>query len=196
MLKLILALIAVSLTSALAQQVGTVAPSFSLPDSSGKSVALESFRGKTVVLEWTNEGCPFVVKHYGSGNMQKLQKEALAKEVVWLAICSSASGKQGHIPPADAAAAITRTGFAGTAYLLDENGQVGKLYGAKRTPELFIIDATGKIVYHGAIDNKKSTAPADIPISQNHIATALSELTTGKQISTPQTEPYGCSIKY
>ncbi|MFZ4773990.1 MAG: thioredoxin family protein [Terrimicrobiaceae bacterium] len=176
--------------------VGEPAPDFTLKNCAGKDVSLSDFKGKTVVLEWTNPGCPFVVKHYGSGNMQKLQKEATAKGVVWLSICSSAPGKQGNMSPAEAAKNCAANGSAATAYLLDEDGKVGQLYGAKRTPEMYVINKTGTLVYQGAIDDKKSPDPADIAGAKNYVVTALDEVLAGKPVSTPKTEAYGCSVKY
>lgn len=177
-------------------QIGQPAPDFTLPDCTGKSVSLSDHKGKVVVLEWVNHGCPFVVKHYGSGNMQKLQAEATAKGVVWLSICSSAPGKQGHMSAADAQKSCGEKNSAATAYLLDESGQVGRTYGAKRTPEMYVIDANGVLVYHGAIDDKKSTNPGDIADAKNHVTAALDEILEGKPVSIPKTDAYGCSVKY
>jgi len=176
--------------------IGKPAPDFTLPDCSGKNVSLSDFKGKPVVLEWVNHGCPFVVKHYGSGNMQKLQADATAKGVVWISICSSAPGKQGHLAAAAAAKNCMEKKSAATAYLLDESGEVGKKYGAKRTPEMYVVDASGVLVYHGAIDDKKSADPGDIAGAKNHVAAALEEVLAGKPVSTPLTEAYGCSVKY
>jgi hypothetical protein len=159
-------------------------------------VSLSDFKGKVVVLEWVNHGCPFVVKHYGSGNMQKLQADATAKGVAWLSICSSAPGKQGHMSAADANKSCAEKQSAATAYLLDESGEVGKKYGAKRTPEMYVVNPEGILVYHGAIDDKPSTDPGDIAGSKNFVAAALEETLAGKPVSTPQTEAYGCSVKY
>ena len=177
-------------------QIGQPAPDFSLTDCSGKKVSLSDFKGKVVVLEWINHGCPFVAKHYGSGNMQKLQADAAAKGVVWLAINSSAPGKSGHTSPADASKKCAEVQSAATAYLLDESGEVGKTYGAKVTPEMYVIDASGVLVYHGAIDDKKSTNPGDIAGAKNYVAAALDEVLAGKPVSTPKTDPYGCGVKY
>ena len=142
--------------------VGGAAPDFTLKSAAGKDVSLSDFKGKVVVLEWTNNGCPFVKKHYGPGNMQKLQKEAAAKGVVWLTICSSAPGKQGNLSPEEVVAMNSSNGSAATDYLLDPDGKVGRLYEAKRTPEMYVINQKGDLVYHGAIDDKKSPDPADI----------------------------------
>jgi peroxiredoxin len=176
--------------------IGQPAPDFTLTDCSGKKVSLSEYKGKVVVLEWVNHSCPFVAKHYGSGNMQKLQADAAAKGVVWLSICSSAPGKQGHANPADALKKCTETQSAAAAYLIDESGKVGKTYNAKVTPEMYVIDANGVLVYHGAIDDKKSTNPGDIAGAKNYVAAALDEVLAGKPVSTPKTDAYGCSVKY
>ncbi|NDG70794.1 MAG: thioredoxin family protein [Proteobacteria bacterium] len=177
-------------------EIGKPAPAFTLPTCESKSVSLSDYKGKVVVLEWTNYGCPFVMKHYGSGNMQKLQADAAAKGVVWLSICSSAPGKQGHAAPADALKACSEKNSAATAYLIDESGATGHAYGAKRTPEMYVINADGILVYHGAIDDKKSADPADIAKAKNLVAAAIDETVAGKPVSIPETEAYGCSIKY
>jgi peroxiredoxin len=177
-------------------EIGKPAPAFTLPTCESKSVSLSDYKGKVVVLEWTNYGCPFVMKHYGSGNMQKLQADAAAKGVVWLSICSSAPGKQGHAAPADANKACAEKNSAATAYLIDESGATGHAYGAKRTPEMYVINADGVLVYHGAIDDKKSADPGDIATAKNLVAAAIDETLAGKPVSTPETEAYGCSIKY
>jgi len=196
MKKAFLLLIAAAAIANAGVEVGKPAPDFTLPDCTGKNVSLSDFKGKTVVLEWVNHGCPFVVKHYGSGNMQKLQANATAKGAVWLSICSSAPGKQGHMPPADAAKKYEEVKSAATAYLLDESGEVGKKYGAKRTPEMYVVNAEGILVYHGAIDDKPSTNPGDIAGATNHVSAVLDEVLAGKPVTTPKTEAYGCSVKY
>ncbi len=177
-------------------QIDQPAPDFSLTDCSGKKVSLSDFKGKVVVLEWVNHNCPFVAKHYGSGNMQKLQAGATAKGVVWLSICSSAPGKPGYATPADASKKCAETQSAASAFLIDESGEVGKTYGAKVTPEMYVIDANGVLVYHGAIDDKKSTNPGDIAGAKNYVAAALDEVLAGKPVTTPKTDPYGCGVKY
>ncbi|MEI6492200.1 MAG: thioredoxin family protein [Verrucomicrobiota bacterium] len=194
-MKNVLALLIVLAASAYAE-VGEAAPNFTLKSAAGGDVSLSDFPGKVVVLEWTNSGCPFVQKHYGSGNMQKLQKDATGKGVVWLSICSSAPGKQGNLSAEEAAALCASNGSAATAYLLDGDGKVGRLYGAKRTPEMYVINKEGVLVYHGAIDDKKTPDPADIPGAKNFVAAALDELLAGKPVATPKTEAYGCSVKY
>ncbi len=177
-------------------EVGKEAPEFTLTDSLGKSHSLSDFKGKVVVLEWLNHGCPFVVKHYSSGNMQGLQKDYTGKGVVWLSIVSSAPGKQGHMTPEQTNAAKAEKGSAATAILLDEDGKVGKLYDAKTTPQMFVIDAEGKLAYAGAIDSIKSTDAADIPNSTNYVKEALDAVLRGEPVKTAVTTPYGCSVKY
>lgn len=196
-MKIALALFLALSTAAFAQvENGKPAPNFTLTDCGGKSHSLADFKGKTVVLEWVNHGCPFVVKHYSGGNMQALQKAATEKGVVWLSISSSAPGKQGAMTPEEAQAKCAAVGSNATAYLMDSDGKVGQLYGARVTPELFIINPEGTLVYQGAIDDKKSTDAADIAGSKNYITAALAEIQAGKSVSTAKTEPYGCSVKY
>lgn len=179
-----------------APQVGQPAPGFTLKDTSGKEHSLSDFKGKTVVLEWINYGCPFVKKHYDSKNMQTLQKEAADKGVVWLTICSSAPGKQGNETPETGRTKSEAYGLAAAAYLVDEDGKVGKLYNAKTTPEMFIINPKGVLVYAGAIDDNKSPDPAVIPDSKNYVKAALEEVLAGKPVTTATTTSYGCSVKY
>ena len=176
--------------------VGQRAPSFELKDVDGKSVKLDSYRGKYVVLEWTNFGCPFVGKHYGSGNMQALQKKYTAKGVVWLTICSSAPGKQGYVTGAEAKEGMKEREAAPTRFLLDPKGTVGRSYGAKTTPNMFVIDPKGTLVYSGAIDDKPSTNKDDVPVARNYVAAALDESMAGSKVETAATQPYGCSVKY
>jgi len=175
---------------------GEWAPDFNLHDSKGQVRRLSDFRGKLVVLEWLNHDCPFVKKHYGSGNMQKLQAEYTAKGVVWLSIISSAPGKQGHRTGPQAEADTKDKGAGPTAVLLDPAGDVGKKYDAKTTPDMFVIDKEGKILYAGAIDSIPSTDSSDIPKAVNHVRQALDAALAGRPVSTPQTKPYGCSVKY
>ena len=177
-------------------EVGKPAPDFTLTDTQGKSHALSAFRGKVVVLEWVNHGCPFVVKHYGSGNMQRTQQAAVQDGAVWLSICSSAPGKQGHLSPADWNKTNTEKGTTATAVLLDEAGKVGRLYHATATPQLFVIDAQGKLVYSGAIDSIPSANADDVPKAQNYVLAALADLKAGRAVATPVSKPYGCSVKY
>jgi peroxiredoxin len=179
-----------------APQVGAQAPNFRLPDSNGKSVTLGQFKGKVVILEWNNPGCPYVKKHYQSGNMQRTQAAAKKDGVVWLSINSGAPGKQGHLNGAQANAFVTAQKAQPAAYLLDHNGTVGKGYGAVTTPHLYIIDKAGKLVYAGGIDDKPTANPADIAGARNHVLAALSELRAGKAVSVATSRPYGCSVKY
>jgi peroxiredoxin len=172
------------------------APDFNLIDSTGKMHKLSDYKGKIVVLEWINFECPFVKKHYSTNNMQSLQKEYTDKGVVWLSICSSAVGKQGHNTPDDLKILLKRHQFAGSAYLIDADGQVGKLYGAKTTPDMFVINKDGNIVYTGAIDSIKSTEGADVAKADNYVKDALDEILAGKEVTKAVTVPYGCSVKY
>jgi peroxiredoxin len=172
------------------------APEFSAQSAEGKTVDLNSYRGKTVVLEWTNADCPFVKKHYESGNIPKLQQEATAQGIVWLQVISSAPGAQGNV---DGATAIQLNQFRDarpTATLLDADGKIGKAYGAQTTPHIFIIDAKGQLVYKGGIDSIPSADKGDIAKADNYVRDALSEIAAGKKISNPSTKPYGCSVKY
>lgn len=177
-------------------QVGKPAPNFTLKDLSGQSHELSDFKGKYVVLEWVNFGCPFVKKHYGSKNMQKLQKEFVDKGVVWLSICSSAPGKQGNETPDAAKSDLAEFGSAATAYLDDEDGTVGKLYQAKTTPDMFVVNPEGVLIYAGAIDDKPTPDPSTVAGANNYVRAALEEATAGKAVSVPSTKPYGCSVKY
>jgi peroxiredoxin len=182
--------------SSQAAEVGKPAPAFTLKDTKGTSHNLADFKGKTVVLEWINHDCPFVVKHYSGGNIQSLQKEYTGKGVVWLSIASSAPGKQGHLSPEAWNKITAEKGASPTAVLLDEDGKVGKLYNAKTTPQIAIINAEGLLVYAGAIDSIKSTNAADVAKATNYVKAALDEVLAGKPVSTASTEPYGCSVKY
>lgn len=184
------------LSAEAAVKVGESAPAFNLPGDDGKTHALADYRGKTVVLEWTNDGCPFVKKQYSSGNMQSLQKNYTAKDVVWLSIVSSAPGKQGAIDAAQAAALTASRQAAPTHVLLDPQGTVGRLYAAKTTPHMFVIDKTGQLVYDGSIDSIASADPADIAQATPYVKNALDEVLAGKPVTVATTKPYGCSIKY
>jgi peroxiredoxin len=185
-----------NLSSFAAVEPGEEAPDFTLTDSKGTSHKLSDFRGKLVVLEWLNHECPFVKKHYSGGDMQKLQKEYTAKGVVWLSIISSAPGKQGHRTGPQAEADTKDKNASPTAVLLDPSGEVGKNYDAKTTPEMFVLDKEGKILYAGAIDSIKSTDSADITKAENHVRQALDAALAGQPVPTPKTKPYGCSVKY
>jgi peroxiredoxin len=183
-------------TALAAATVGQPAPAFSATDVSGKTVSLADFKGKHVVLEWVNPGCPFVVKHYNSGNMQGTQKEAQDKGVVWLAINSTAQESGDFKKPADLAAWMNQHKAPVTATLMDADGKVGRAYGARTTPHMYIIDPAGMVVYTGAIDSIPSANPADIPKATNHVKAALAETLAGKAVSVASTRPYGCSVKY
>jgi peroxiredoxin len=176
--------------------VGSAAPDFSLPDANGKTHSVSHYKGKYVVLEWFNPECPFVKKHYGSDNMQKLQEQYTSKGVVWLTIDSNAPGTEGSITAEQAQKIAASWKTHETALLLDPDGKAGRAYGAKNTPHMVIINPDGKIAYEGAIDSKASPNPADIPSSTNYVKAALDESLAGKAVSTPQTKPYGCSVKY
>jgi peroxiredoxin len=177
-------------------KVGSPAPAFTLTDSDGKQVRLVDYAGKTVVLEWTNHECPFVRKHYGADNMQAQQRAATGGDVVWLTVNSSAPGQQGHVDGAHANAIRTSAKAAQTAYLLDPQGDVGRTYGAKTTPHMYVIDGDGVLRYAGAIDSIPSTDAEDIPGATQYVTMALAELKDGKPVSMPVTQPYGCSVKY
>ena len=176
--------------------VGKPAPLFTAADVDGKAVSLSDFRGKTVVIEWNNPDCPFVQKHYGSGNMQKAQAAAAKEGVVWLTVNSSAPGNQGNMNGAQAKAYVAKAGARPTAYLLDPRGVVGKVYDAKTTPHMYIVNKAGTLVYAGGIDDKPTPRPADISGARNHVLAALSEIKAGKAVSVATSRPYGCSVKY
>jgi peroxiredoxin len=177
-------------------QVGSTAPDFSLTDTHGRTHRLSEYRGKIVVLEWYNPDCPFVGKHYRSGNMQQLQKEYTAKGVVWLAVDSSAPGEQGNYPAETLNQVSNKVGAIRTALLLDPDGNVGHAYGAKTTPDMYIIDAKGALVYRGAIDSKRSTNEADVKTATNYVRQALDAVLAGKPVPVSATQPYGCTVKY
>ena len=176
--------------------VGQTAPNFTLTDTYGNNHSLSDCKGKTVVLEWINHDCPFVVKLYNSGKMQELQRTYTGKGVIWLSINSSAPGKQGFRTPEEANELTRQKKAAPTALLLDSEGEVGKLYAAKTTPHMFIINKDGVLVYNGAIDDIRSTNIEDIARAKNYVQLALDELLAGKEVSIKTTQPYGCSVKY
>ena len=190
------AAIALASPLAAAQKNGAMAQDFKLTDVNGKTVQLSQFRGKTVVLEWHNPGCPFVAKHYNSGNMQATQKAARQQGAVWLTVNSGAMGKQGHMTGAEAKALMARQNFQSSNYLFDTKGLVGKAYGARTTPHMYIIDGSGVLVYQGGIDDKPTANPADIKDARNHVLAALGEIKSGDRVSVAQSRPYGCSVKY
>jgi peroxiredoxin len=195
-LTVLTSLMATAIFAADVPAVGSAAPEFSLTDAKGKAHSLSEYKGKYVVLEWFNPECPFVKKHYGSGNMQNLQKEYTDKGVVWLTIDSNAPGTQGNLTAEEAAKIATSWKTHETALLLDPEGKAGQAYGAKNTPNMVIINPDGKVIYHGAIDSKATPNPADIPASTNYVKAALDQSLAGKTVATPQTKPYGCSVKY
>lgn len=176
-------------------QVGQAAPQFSGTTSKGETISLDQFAGKNVVLEWTNHDCPYVKKHYGSGNMQMLQKK-MAGDTVWISIISSAPGKQGHVDGARADELTKERKAAPAHVVLDESGSIGRLYGAAATPHMFVIDEKQVLRYAGAIDSIRSADPADIARADNYVEAALNSLRAGKDVVTPKTHPYGCSVKY
>jgi AhpC/TSA family protein len=192
---LALAAAAVSTATLAIAPAGQPAPGFTATDLAGKPVNLADYKGKTVVLEWHNFGCPFVQKHYRSGNMQSLQKR-YSGDVVWLAVNSTNRGAWDYTEPAKLTAQLREFGAAPAHYLVDEPGTVGMAYGAKTTPHMYIIDPSGKVVYNGAIDDNRSTNPADVKTAKNYVVAALDEMKAGKPVSTPSTAPYGCAVKY
>ena len=179
-----------------AATVGQPAPAFTLTDTSGKTVSLADFKGRHVVLEWVNPGCPFVVKHYSAQNMQATQKAAVGRGVVWLTVNSTATDARDYLTPAAMGAWMNEQKAAATATLMDADGKVGRAYAARTTPHMYIIDPQGRLVYAGAIDSKPTANPADIRTAVNHVNQALAETLAGQPVSTPVTRAYGCTIKY
>jgi peroxiredoxin len=177
-------------------RIGGMAPDFVGTDSNGKSIALKDLRGRIVVLEWSNNQCPFVGKHYRSGNMQALQKEATQQGIVWLTVLSSAPGEQGNVSASEANALTRSRGAAPTAVILDPSGAIGRAYGARTTPHMFVIDKSGTLVYMGGIDDKPTTDVADIATAKNYVRLALTAVVAGTPVQDPVTRPYGCSVKY
>lgn len=175
---------------------GQPAPNFRVMDVAGKPVSLVDFKGKYVVLEWNNPGCPFVQKHYDSGNMQSLQKRYGADNVAWLSINSTTDSSSDYMPPAKLAAWFKQHNAAPTAVLMDTSGEVGRVFGAKVTPHMYVIDPNGTLVYAGAIDDKRSTNPADVKGATNYVAAALADAKSGKPVSKANSSAYGCTIKY
>jgi peroxiredoxin len=189
-------LAAASGRAAAAAAVGQPAPTFTATATNGSNVSLAEHRGKIVVLEWTNHECPYVRKHYETGNMQALQKEAKAKDVVWLTVISSAPGEQGHVTAAQADELTRSRQAVPTAVLLDPRGAVGRLYDAKVTPHMYVIDPKGVLMYAGAIDDRPTTRRADVQTAQNYVRVALAAVMTGQPVKTPVTRAYGCTVKY
>jgi peroxiredoxin len=196
--NLLCSLAVVTLLAALCygQRVGEPAPDFKTTDSNGQMHQLSEYRGKYVVLEWHNNGCPYTRKHYESGNMQHLQKEWTARGVIWFTVISSAPGQQGYVTAQQENEYLKSMNAAPTAALLDPQGDVGRLYAAKTTPHMFIINPQGVLIYDGAIDSKATTDQSDIATATNYVSQALDEAIAGKSVSTPTSRPYGCSVKY
>ena len=179
-----------------AAKVGEAAPDFTAMASNGKTFRLSDHRGKYVVLEWHNNGCPYVGKHYNSGNMQRLQKQWTSRGVVWFTILSSAPGKQGYVTASEENEYLAKMQAAPTAALLDPTGEIGHLYDAKTSPQMVVINPQGVVIYSGAIDDKATTDLQDVPNATNYVSLALEEAMAGKQVQTAATRPYGCSVKY
>ena len=192
----VLAALVAAPLAAMAIDTGQPAPPFTARDADGRAVTLAALRGKTVVLEWTNEGCPFVGHMYASGVMQRLQRQATPDGVVWLTVISSAPGKQGYLDGSGVRAWKGRTGAAPADVLLDPGGALGHAYDARTTPDMFVIDPAGRLVYAGAIDDTPSTRPEDAKTAKNYVVLALRALKTGSPISPDLTKSYGCSVKY
>jgi peroxiredoxin len=189
-------LLAFCITLAFAVRVGEPAPNFTGTDSNGRTHSLSDYKGKFVVLEWHNQGCPYTKKHYESGNMEALQKEWTGKGVVWLTIISSAPGKQGYVTAAEENAYMRQVNAVPTAAILDPTGKIGQLYSAKTTPQMYIVDPNGALIYNGAIDDRPTSDQADIRGATNYVTAALSEALSGKPVTVSSTRPYGCSVKY
>jgi len=182
--------------SAQEARVGAPAPGFSATDSRGRTQTLAQYRGKYVVLEWHNQGCPYTRKHYVSGNMQSLQKEWTAKGVAWFTVISSAPGQQGYVTASEENDYLGKMHAVPTAALLDPDGKLGRLYSAKTTPQMIVIDPNGKLIYDGAIDNRPTPDEGDIRGADNYLTDALTEAMAGKPVAMSYTRPYGCSVKY
>lgn len=183
-------------SDASAAKIGEPAPNFKTLDTYSKPISLDKFKGQIVVLEWTNHDCPFVVKHYESGNMQKTQKSVSGDDVIWLSIVSSAPNKQGYVNAQEANAITIDSKAKPTHKILDPTGEIGRLYGAKTTPHMFVIDKEGDLAYAGAIDDHSTWRQRGLDDAKNYVLAAVSELRDGQSVSTPQTSPYGCSVKY
>ncbi len=179
-----------------APQIGAPAPDFTATDIEGNEFSLSAHKGKKVILEWTNHQCPFVVKHYDSGNMQATQKAAAEKGVVWVTLVSSGEGKQGNVDAAKAKAIVEDEGAKVSAKILDSSGEIGHLYGASTTPHMFVIDEQGALAYAGAIDSNSSPNPKTIDGATNYVLAALDDLEAGRAVQTAQSQPYGCAVKY
>jgi hypothetical protein len=196
LLSALIASMSLCAASGAAAATGAPAPAFTISDTAGKSVSLADYRGKFVVLEWTNPECPFVQKHYVSGNMQGLQKEWGAKDVVWLSI-NSTNANHGEFRSGEQMAGWMRAqGGSPRATLIDGTSATGRAYGARTTPQMFVVDPAGRLIYGGAIDDRRSTHPTDVKGANNYVRAALAEATAGKPVSIASTTPYGCSVKY
>lgn len=194
--RLALSFLMASCLTLTAVEPGQAAPDFKAKDLKGNAVALADLKGKVVVLEWVNYGCPFVAKHYDTGNLPKLQKEAAAKGVVWITVNSAAQGKQGHHPVDEMAALAAKQGNAATHFVMDSDGVIGRAYGAKVTPHLFIIDAAGKVAYNGAIDSLATTKKEDVAAAEPWFQQALTAVLAGQPVAHASNKPYGCGVKY
>lgn len=179
-----------------APTVGEPAPVFTATDTKGVEHTLSDFQGKTVILEWNNPECPYVVKHYDSGNMQSLQEEATEAGAVWITINSGAEGKQGHMTAEEANAMMEEAGLNSTAYIIDDSGEIGGMYEAKTTPHMFVIDPEGTLVYQGAIDDDPSFKQEGIATATNYVKAAWEAVAAGEAVEVATTQPYGCSVKY
>lgn len=187
---------AFALVSVTAAEIGKAAPDFTAKDLKGEVVSLADLKGKIVVLEWVNFDCPFVNKHYSSGNMQKLQADAAAKDVTWITVNSAAENKEGHADNAKMAALAKEKGNKAGHFVMDSSGTIGKAYGAKVTPHMFIINKEGKLAYDGAIDSKATTDNADVATADKYFANALGAVQNGKEVENAKNQPYGCGVKY
>lgn len=196
LLVLTLFVVAAAITNVVSPSVGRPAPNFEFKNADGKTLSLSDLKGHVVVLEWFNYGCPFVRKFYGSGTMQKLQEQATEQGVVWLTICSSAPGKQGYLAPRDVEKKRAELGMRSTALLLDPTGVVGHTYEARTTPDMFVIDPKGILVYKGAIDDQPTPDPASLANAKNYVEAALANVQAGKPVSPSDTRSYGCAVKY
>jgi len=192
----VIALASIAGTAAAALEIGKPAPQFTGVDSNGKQLSLAQFRGKTVVLEWTNHDCPYVARQYGTGNMQKLQAEAATEGVVWISVISSAPGTQGHVSGAEANELSKSRGASPAGVVLDESGKIGRMYGAVTTPHMYIVDAKGSLVYQGAIDSDATTWGGIKEGTENYVQGALAAMKSGKPVKPAYTRPYGCTVKY
>jgi peroxiredoxin len=192
----LLSLFLIATLPVLAAHVGEAAPAFTATDTNGRQHSLSQYNGKFVVLEWTNQGCPYTRKHYDSGNMQRLQKEWTSRDVVWLTVISSAPGQQGYVTAEQENDYVKRIGAAPTAVLLDPKGDLGHLYAAKTTPHMFVINPQGQLIYDGAIDDKPTTDQSDISGAKNYVTAALEEAMASKPVQVATSRPYGCSVKY